>query len=58
MLEKLQEILPKPGKPISAEQVDEVEYDPKANIEDFGAKDGQAWEDEDEDDEPAQCATQ
>jgi DnaJ family protein A protein 2 len=40
--------------------VDEVEYDPKGAIEDFGAHDeqgGSAWEDE-EDDEPAQCAAQ
>ncbi|KAJ5295606.1 hypothetical protein N7508_010427 [Penicillium antarcticum] len=58
VLEKLKEILPKPAKPIPAEHIDEVEYDPKANIEEFGAKDGHAWEDEDEDDEPAQCATQ
>ena len=60
MLEKLQEILPKPEPPIVAQTVDEVAYDPKGQIEDFGAQDGQggsAWEDE-EDDEPAQCAAQ
>lgn len=60
MLETLQEILPKPGPPIAAATVDDVEYDPKGNLDDFGAKDahgGSAWEDED-DEEPAQCATQ
>lgn len=61
MLEKLKEILPKPSAPIKADTVDEVEYDPKGQIEDFGAQDGQdaaGWEDEEDDDEPAQCATQ
>ncbi|CAI7632341.1 unnamed protein product [Penicillium glandicola] len=61
MLEKLKEILPKPSTPIKADTVDEVEYDPKAQIEEFGAQDGHggsAWEDEEEDDEPAQCAAQ
>lgn len=61
MLEKLKEILPKPQQPpIAATTVDEVEYDPKGSLDDFGAKDahgGSAWEDED-DEEPAQCATQ
>lgn len=60
MLEKLQDVLPKPDAPIEASPVDEVEYDPKANIEDFGSRDGHgsAWMDEDDDDEPAQCTAQ
>lgn len=61
VLEKLKEILPKPDPPIEAETVDEVDYDPKGDMEDFGAGDprgGSGWVDEDEDEEPAQCATQ
>lgn len=62
VLEKLREILPKPGPRIEASPVDEVDYDPKGKIEDFGSNDpqgGSAWEDEDEDEEPSvQCATQ
>lgn len=59
-LEKLKEMLPKPGARIQADTVDEVEYDPKGNLDDFGARDphGSAWVDEDEDDEPANCTTQ
>lgn len=60
-LQKLREVLPKPDPPIQAEPVDEVQYDAKASMDDFGAGDphgGSAWVDEDEDDEPAQCATQ
>ena len=60
MIEKLKEILPKPEAPIVASPVDEVTYDPKGSIDDFGAQDGDGgsgWEDE-EDDEPAQCAAQ
>ncbi|CAG7930192.1 unnamed protein product [Penicillium olsonii] len=60
MMEKLKEILPKPEAPIVASPVDEVTYDPKGSIDDFGAQDGDGgsgWEDE-EDDEPAQCAAQ
>lgn len=60
MVEKLKEVLPKPDAPIVANPVDEVEYDPAGSIEDFGAQDeqgGSNWEDE-EDDEPAQCAAQ
>lgn len=59
-LEKLREILPKPEPPVQADVVDEVEYDPKGDLEDFGAGDprgGSGWEDDD-DDEPAQCAAQ
>lgn len=61
MLEKLKELLPKSDKPIEAETIDEVEYNPQGDLNEFGAKDGHgsAWVDEDEDDdEPAQCATQ
>ncbi|KAL4923487.1 putative DnaJ domain protein (Mas5) [Aspergillus undulatus] len=60
VLEKLKEILPKPDARIEAEPVDEVEYDRKADIEDFGSKDpagGDAWED-DEEEGGAQCTTQ
>lgn len=60
-LDKLQELLPKPGPSITATTVDEVDYDPNGNMEEFGARDangGSAWMDDDEDDEPAQCATQ
>lgn len=61
-LSKLQELLPKPEPPIEAATVDQVTFDPKANIEDFGARDangGSAWMDEDEDDEEAAtCAPQ
>lgn len=62
MLEKLKELLPKPDKAITADTVDEVDYDPKGKMEEFGARDahgGSAWVDDEEDDEePAQCATQ
>lgn len=61
MLEKLKEVLPKPEPPITATTVDEVDYDPKAKLEDFGAKDahgGSAWEDEDDEEEAAQCTAQ
>lgn len=64
VLEKLKEMLPKPDPPIQADTVDEVDYDPKGNLDDFGAGDagpgGMGWEDEDDDDDipHAQCATQ
>ncbi|RAH67654.1 putative DnaJ domain protein (Mas5) [Aspergillus aculeatinus CBS 121060] len=61
VLEQLREMLPKPDAPIPVETVDEIEYDPKGNIEDFGAHDpegGSAWEDDDEEGETAQCTTQ
>ncbi|KAK2771217.1 hypothetical protein FQN53_005141 [Emmonsiellopsis sp. PD_33] len=61
-LAKLQEILPKAGPAIQADTVDDVEYDPEGNLEEFGANGGQAggmWEDEDdEDDGRPQCTTQ
>ena len=64
VLEKLKEVLPKPGPPIRADPIDEVDYDPNASMEDFGDDDGHggsAWEDHDDDDDDmphAQCATQ
>ncbi|KLJ13385.1 hypothetical protein EMPG_11674 [Blastomyces silverae] len=61
-LAKLRDILPGPGPAIQAETVDDVEYDPKANPEEFGSKDSQggtAWEDEDEEEGgQTQCTTQ
>ena len=58
---KLLEVLPKPAEPISAEVVDEVEYDETASLRDFGSKDqeGGSWVDEDDGDgaEP-QCTQQ
>ena len=52
-LAKLQGLLPKPEKPIGADIVDEVEIDQTASIDDYGAgaQGGEAWEDEDEDEE-------
>ncbi|KAL3478653.1 hypothetical protein BJX99DRAFT_224095 [Aspergillus californicus] len=61
VLERLKEMLPKPGAPIQADTVDEVEYDPKGKLEEFGSQDpngGSAWEDDDDEGEPAQCAAQ
>jgi DnaJ family protein A protein 2 len=61
VLERLREMLPKPDPLIQADTVDEVDYDPKGNLDEFGARDGHggsAWEDEDDDGEPAQCAPQ
>ncbi|KAL4911949.1 hypothetical protein BDW62DRAFT_195812 [Aspergillus aurantiobrunneus] len=61
VLERLKEMLPKPDARIEADVVDEVEYDPKANVEDFGTQDpsgGSAWEDDEEEGGTTQCATQ
>lgn len=64
ILEKLQELLPKPGLAILAATVDEVDYDPNGNMDEYGSRDANgrsAWMDDDEeedDDEPAQCTTQ
>jgi DnaJ family protein A protein 2 len=61
-LEKLKEILPKPEPRIEAETIDEVTYELDADINNFGQGDprgGSGWVDDDEEDgEPAQCATQ
>lgn len=60
VLENLKEMLPKPGPLIPAETVDEVEYDPKGNMDEFGSNDqgGSAWEDDDDEGETAQCTAQ
>lgn len=59
---RLQALLPQPAAPISAETVDEVDYDETARLEDFGKdeRNGDAWEDEDEGDDvdPVQCTQQ
>ncbi|KAL8943796.1 MAG: hypothetical protein Q9211_000839 [Gyalolechia sp. 1 TL-2023] len=59
-IEKLKDLLPKPGNPIHAETVDEFEYEQKANLEEFGAGDrGDQWEDEDDEQSgQPQCAQQ
>ena len=60
-LEQLRAILPKPYPPISTEEVDEVQYDEKADIEQFGGGDpngGSEWVDEDEEEAGPQCAQQ
>ena len=59
-LEKLKSLLPGPAEPIKATIVDEVEYEEKANIDDFGAdtQNGEAWEDDDDDDEEGGCPQQ
>ncbi|KAI1497517.1 hypothetical protein F5X99DRAFT_396607 [Biscogniauxia marginata] len=62
--ESLQKLLPAPAPEIKAEEVDEVEYDDEADIDDMGANQGDprygdGWEDDD--DEAAgqpQCAQQ
>lgn len=60
--EKLRETLPKPAKPIQVEEVDEVDADFHASMEEFGAgsgdpRAGAEWEDDDEP-QTAQCAQQ
>ncbi|KAF2236246.1 DnaJ domain-containing protein [Viridothelium virens] len=65
-VQKLRELLPKPGPSKIAETVDEVEYDPDASLDNFGAgsddpRAGADWYDADEDvneDGEAQCANQ
>ena len=61
-LSKIQELLPPPANPISADAVDEVEYDETATMDDFGSGDGgngDAWVDEDgEESGGHQCAQQ
>lgn len=59
-LTKLQSLLPKPAEPIKANIVDEVEYDESASIDDFGAgtQDGEAWEDDDDEDQEGGCPQQ
>lgn len=58
---KLQEILPKPAQAIAAEEVDDVDYDEGATLDDFGGRDpqgGDAWEDEDDEETEIPCAQQ
>lgn len=62
-ISKLQEILPGPEPPIKADVVDEVDFDPEADLDDFGAdsgdpRGGAEWEDEDDEEGGPQCATQ
>ncbi|EKD19915.1 DnaJ domain containing protein [Drepanopeziza brunnea f. sp. 'multigermtubi' MB_m1] len=59
----LKKVLPKPEAPIEATEVDEVEFESDAEIEEFGANSrgpggGSGWEDEDEDEGQPQCAQQ
>ncbi|TVY43242.1 DnaJ protein-like protein [Lachnellula occidentalis] len=61
--DNLRNILPKPDDPIEATEIDEVEYDSDADIEDFGANSGDpraggGWEDDEEGEGQAQCAQQ
>ncbi|EEH35584.2 chaperone protein dnaJ 3 [Paracoccidioides lutzii Pb01] len=62
VLAKLREVFPEPSTAIEAETVDDVEYDPNANIEDFGSNNSRGdsgWEDEEEEEGgQAQCTTQ
>lgn len=60
--EKLKSTLPKPGPPIKADEIDELDADLDASMDDFGAgsddpRAGAEWEDEDEA-QGAQCAQQ
>lgn len=59
-IEKLKGLLPKPGDPIQAETVDEVDYEETTNLDDFGSSDQRdQWEDEDDEDSTQpQCAQQ
>ena len=59
--EQVNKLLPGPDPPIAVDDVDEVEFEPDADIDDFGRGDprgGGEWVDEDEMPEGAQCATQ
>jgi DnaJ family protein A protein 2 len=62
--EALQKLLPPPAPPIAVDEVDEVEYEADADIEQMGAHQGDPrygneWEDdEDEGDDGPQCAQQ
>lgn len=57
---KTQDLLPGPAKPIPADTVDEVDYDQTASIDDYGtdAQGGEAWEDEDEEEEAVPTCNQ
>jgi len=61
----LQRLLPESAPLIECTEIDEVEFEPNADIEDFGAnsgdpRSGSGWEDDDEEEEggAAQCAQQ
>ncbi|KAF3010157.1 hypothetical protein G7054_g11148 [Neopestalotiopsis clavispora] len=61
--EALMKLLPPPAEPIKADEVDEVEYDDDADIEEMGAQSGDPryqneWADDDEEAGGAQCAQQ
>lgn len=63
IIQKLRDALPQPPMAPTAEIVDEVEFDPDANLDEFGGgsddpRGGAQWEDEDEEADGAQCATQ
>ncbi|KAJ0418978.1 hypothetical protein BJY00DRAFT_172310 [Aspergillus carlsbadensis] len=61
VLERLKEMLPQSDVRIQADTAEDVTYDPKGKLEDFGSKDpsgGSAWEDDEEEGGQAQCATQ
>ena len=64
VVQKIKQALPSPGPPskdLEAEIVDEVDFDPEADIDDFGGDEGRAgagWEDDDEEAEGPQCAQQ
>lgn len=61
-VEKLRALLPKPPIPIQVNERDEVEFQPNASMEGFGAGSddprGAEWEDEDAEESQAQCAQQ
>ena len=62
ILAKLKELLPGPGPAIPGDPVDDVEYDPNSNLDEYGAHDGpggSAWEDDDDDEGSGpQCTAQ
>ena len=58
---KLRDLLPKPAESITADIVDEVEYDETSNLEDYGAADdaqGDEWEDDGVEADSGGCAQQ
>jgi DnaJ homolog subfamily A member 2 len=60
-LEQLRTILPPPPPPVDADEIDELDYEPDASMEDFGGRDAAGgWEDEDDEGNgpQPQCAQQ
>lgn len=63
-IQKIRDVLPKPKPEVTADVVDDVEWDIVSNMDDFGGdsddpRGGAAWEDDDEEEgETAQCAQQ